>query len=93
MILNSLNSLIFTYEYIVCAQQNNWKDATRQPLDPDEGGNVEKTCCLSISLTKWTKNHYSPFIMRPAIKVCLAKMINITIIHRYFSDTVIILCV
>ncbi|KAL0850981.1 hypothetical protein ABMA28_006876 [Loxostege sticticalis] len=48
--------------------KNNWKDTTRQPLDPDDGGNAEQTCCLSLSLTKWAKNHYSPFIMRPAVK-------------------------
>nr|XP_021192438.2 protein patched [Helicoverpa armigera] len=50
--------------------KTNWKDTTRQPLDPEDTGDQSQvTCCLSLSLTKWAKNYYAPFIMRPSVKV------------------------
>lgn len=51
----------------------NWKDTTRQPLDPDVAEESKKSCCLSLSLTKWAKNTYAPFIMRPSVKVSSIK--------------------
>ncbi|GBP11019.1 Protein patched [Eumeta japonica] len=50
--------------------KNLWKDGTRQPLDPGDNGQLsEKSCCLSLSLTTWARNHYAPFIMKPVVKV------------------------
>ncbi|KPJ16429.1 Protein patched [Papilio machaon] len=49
--------------------KSNWKDTTRQPLDPEVAGDEAKTCCISLSLTKWAKKYYAPFIMRPSVKV------------------------
>ncbi|XP_013176469.1 PREDICTED: protein patched [Papilio xuthus] len=49
--------------------KSNWKDTTRQPLDPEVSGDEAKTCCISLSLTKWAKKYYAPFIMRPSVKV------------------------
>lgn len=62
--------------------QSNTKDATRQPLDPNMvGDESKKPCCLSLSLTKWAKNHYVPFIMRPSVKVSLFNLM-VTMNHR-----------